>query len=314
MTRAALPTAALAAVVLVACAHGARRPSFSGGPRSDPPAPVAAVGGTRVTKDELADFLFDRSRERWLETVDELVDERIVRLESERLGVVVPPAALDAAVEGEVAARREQLRARFGDGTDLEASVRSYYGFDVATWRRDVLRPRLTVHLALQRVARLSSRLRDQVVARVIVVADRATADAVRGKLDRGADFSLVALETSTDPSKSAGGVIPPVGRGDLGRADLEDALFAAAPGTVVGPLEVKLASGVEWHLYKVVDRLAPWTGAPATLLPRLEEDLARNPLGRAEYERWRARTRAAYGVRVFGPDGTVLSDRPGGR
>lgn len=315
MTRSPRPAVAavVAAAVLAAC-RATPPPSFSGGPPSDPPAPVAAVGDARVTKAELSDFLFERSRERWLEAVDELVDERIVRLESRRLGIVVPPSALDAAVEAEVAARTEQLRARFGDGVDLEGSVRSYYGFDVATWRRTVLRPRLEVHLALQRVVRLSARTRDQVVARVIVVRDRAKADAVRGKLDRGADFSLVALEVSEDPSKATGGVIPPIGRGDLARPELEAAVTAAAPGSLVGPLEVRTAAGVEWHLYKVVDRLPAWGGAPGDQLARLEEDLRKNPLTRAEYERWRGRTRTAFGVRTFAPDGSVLSDRPSGR
>jgi hypothetical protein len=301
----------VACVVLLAAVGCAARPavaSGSGGPRDDPPAPVAAVGDARISKADLADFQFVRYRERWAEAVDELVDERIVAAEAARLAIVVPPSALDAAVDAEVAARREQLRARFGDAADLAASVKDYYGFDVETWRRTVLAPRLVVHLALSRVVRLSARMREHVLARVIAVRDRAKATTLREKLDRGADFSLLALEESEDPSRKQGGVVAPIGRGDLPSADAEAALFSAAAGAVVGPLEVSGAGGVEWHLFRVIEKIPAWTGAPGALLPRLEEDLAKNPVTTPEYDRWSARTRRAYAVRVFAPDGSVLS------
>ncbi len=288
--------------------------SGSGGPSTDPPAPVAAVGAERVTKSELADFVFDRFREQWLDALDELVDERIVAVESRALGIVVPSAVLAAAVDAEVDARRKQLTERFGASADLDASVRAFYGLDVGSWRARVLEPRLRTRLALARVVRLSARLRDQVVARVLVVKDRATADAVRAKLDRGADFSLTALEVSEDPSRNLGGVIPPVARGDLALPDLEAALFTAAPGTLVGPLEVRAGATSEWHLYKVVEKVPAWGGPPAQWLSRLEDDLAKNPVTRAEFARWSSRTRARYGVKYFAPDGSVLPGGGGGR
>lgn len=302
-----------AAALAVACAA---RPtvSGSGGPAADPPAPVAAVGAERVTKAELADFVYDRFREQWLDALDELVHERIVAVEGRALGIVVPPAALTTAVDAEVEARRRQLTERFGPTADLEASVRSYYGLDLAGWRTKVLEPRLRTRLALARVVRLSARMREQVVARVLVVKDRATADAVRAKLDRGADFSLTALEVSVDPSRNLGGVIPPVARGDLARPELEAALFGAAAGTTVGPLEVRTGERVEWHLYKVVEKVPAWGGTPSSLLPRLEQDLTTSPVTRAEFERWSTRARARYGVRYFAPDGSVLPGGGGGR
>ncbi|MFO0934068.1 MAG: peptidylprolyl isomerase [Planctomycetota bacterium] len=272
-------------------------------------------GGGRARHEGRALRLPVRPRARaWLDGLDELVDERIVGIEARALGVTVPPAVLVAAVDAEVDARRRQLVERFGPSADLDASVRAYYGLDVAGWRAQVLEPRLRTRLALARVVRLSARLRDQVVARVLVVKDRATADAVRAKLDRGADFSLTALEVSVDPSRSLGGVIPPIARGDLARPELEAALFAAAPGSVLGPLEVATGAAVEWHLYKVVERVPAWGGAPSSLLPRLEDDLAKAPVTRAEFERWSSRTRARYGVRYFAPDGSVLPGGGGGR
>lgn len=296
------------------CARAPARPSGSGGPATDVPAPVAVVAGSRITKGELCDFLFARSREPWTEAVDQLVDERILALERGRLALGVPPAVLDAAVEAEVAARRKQLAARFGDGVDLEASVRAYYGLDVARWRRDVLRPRLETHLLLERAVRVWSHARERILARVIVSKALDRSRATREKLDRGADFSLLAVQESEDATKATGGVLPPMARGDLAIPSLEEALFAAAPGAVLGPIEVTTPAGTEWHLYKVVERLPAWPGDPATLRERVEADLARSPVTRAEYERWASAARRRHGVSVFAPDGSVLRPEAFGR
>jgi peptidyl-prolyl cis-trans isomerase C len=299
--------AALAFGVLLGCAARPPAASGSGGPASDPPPPVARVGGTRISKADLSDFVFQRYRETWLDALDALVDERITASEASRLGVVVPPAALDAAVEAEAKARGEQVKARFGDSIDLASSVKQYYGLDVPAWKRDVLRPRLASHLALERVVRLSSRLGEQVVARVIVTKDLAKATALRQKLDRGADFSLIARQDSEDPSGRLGGVLAPLARGDLAAPAVEQALFSASPGELIGPLEVRTASGLEIHLYKVVERRPAWSGPPERIAALLEADLTANPVSRPEYDRWSVRVRAGLGVTTFAPDGSVL-------
>lgn len=299
--------AAVACVPLGGCARTAVRASGSGGPPTDPPGPVAVVSGTRITKGDLADLLYARFREPWLEAVDQLVDERILALERTRLAVSVPPAVLDAAVEAEVAARTKQLHARFGEEADLAASVQAYYGLDLARWRREVLRPRLETHLLLQRVVRLSSRGREQVLARLIVSKDAERARAIRAKVERGADFSLLAVQESEDATKAVGGVLPPLGRGDLPIPSLEAALFGAAPGTLVGPLEITTAQGREWHVYKIVERLPPWPGDAAALRDLVEADLAKSPVTKPEYDRWSTAARRRHGVAVFAPDGSVL-------
>ena len=302
--------AALVALAVSACA-AASPPSGSGGPSTDLPAPVAAIGGRRVTKAELCDAIYARRREVYAEALDDLVDERLAAEAKQRFPVTVPSAVLSAAVDAEVQARTEQLRARFGDPVDLEASVRAWYGTGVLEWRRDVLAPRLRAVLETQRVVRLLARTREQVSARVIVVRDAERARALREKLDRGADFSLLALDASEDPTKAKGGALAPIARGDLAVPTLENALFAAREGSVVGPLEVRTPLGPEWHLYRVVARIQPWVGDPASLAARLEDDLVKNPLLPEEYDRWATRARREAGVVYFAPDGSVL--RPTG-
>ncbi len=312
MRRARRALGAVLASLLSACAHG--RPSGSDGDAAAPVPPVAQVDEDRVTKADLSDFVFTRFREEYWQAVGDLVDERIVRAESRRLGVSVPAGALDAAVAAEAKAREADLKARFGEKADLAESVRAYYGLDAEAWKRDVLRPRLAVRLALERVVRLSTATRERVLVRVLVVRDPAKARALREKLDRGADFSLLALEASIDPSRSAGGAIPPVVAGDL-PPDVEGPVFQAPPGSLVGPLSVAGPGGTaEVHLYKVIAHEAPWQGDPAALGPRLEEDLRSSPVSAAEYARWSARARREHGVRYFAPDGSLLREPERGR
>jgi hypothetical protein len=97
------------------------------------------------------------------------------------------------------------------------------------------------------------------------------------------------------------------VARGDRPVPAIEQALFAAAPGSLVGPLEVATPAGTEVHLYKVIARDAAWTGDPASLSTRLEADLAAAPVTAAEVERWSVRVRREHGVRWFAPDGSPL-------
>jgi hypothetical protein len=258
-----------------------------------------------VTKTELCDFLYARFREPWVRGLDLLLDERLAAIEARRHGVTVPAAVLDRAVEAEVRARAEQARQT---GGDLASGVRAAYGLDVGAWTREVLRPRVEARLLLERVVRRCARARDQVVVRVLVVSDVARARALLDAHARGADFGLLALQESRDASRSSGGLLPPIARGDLARKDLEEQLFSAAPGTVVGPIPATTPRGPEVRLYKVVERTPPWAGDPASLAAILEADLVKNPLGRSEYERWAARARREHGVRIFAPDGSPLS------
>jgi hypothetical protein len=301
------PGRVAAPVLLVLAGCAAPRPPSGSGDEAARPAPVAVVAGERVSKAELCDRLRSRFREEWNAALEDLVDERLLLLEERRLPVSVPPAALSAAVDAEVEARRKLLTQRLGAAADLEASVRAWYGTDVAGWRRDVLAPRLAVHLRLQRLVRLDRRLRGEVVVRVIVSRDAPAAAAAREKVERGADFALVARESSSDASRDAGGLLAPIARGDLAVTAVEDALFGAAAGSLVGPLSVAGAAGPEVHLYRVVEARPPWTGAPSALASALEDDLARRPLSRAEYERWAASARRRHGVAYFAPDGSAL-------
>lgn len=286
-----------AALLLRAEAEGERRRG----------ATVARVGGTAVTGADLAAFLFDRQREAWLRSVDDLIDETIVRREAGRLGIGVPPHVVAASVEKEAAAREKQLRDLYGEEVSLAQEVERAYGLDVAAWKRTVLEPRLRMQHLLMRIVRLDTRRRTRLEARVIVVANGDRAAFLLGRLRAGADFSLTAVKESIDPTAASGGVLPAIAKGDLAWPEIEADLFEASPGAILGPYPVREEGAETWHLYKVIGATAPWTGGRRELLRRLEEDLEASPLQRPEFERWRARMRRDFQVEVFTPDGERL-------
>ena len=265
---------------------------------------VATIGSEAVTTADLNGFLYARYRDSWVRTMEALLDERIARHETKRLGLALPPGTLEKALATEVEARRKQLAEVYGDEVKLEEEVLRGYGVDLETWKQSVLRPRVRTQLLLVRVVRLDTRRRDRVKARVIVVDALDRAERIKKRLISGADFSLTALKQSVDPTSQSGGDLPAVARGDLTLPAVEAALFAAKPGALVGPLSVTIAGRRQFHLYKVIERIAPWTGTRAQIVARLEKDLKTAKIQRSEFERWRARMRRDFRTQVFDPDG----------
>lgn len=292
------------AVLAAVCVTAVR----SEGPRAeDAPvrmATVAAVADQPVTAADLSAYWFARYPEEYERTLDALIDERIVAREARTYGLVVQAATLERAVTREVAARRAQLTKLYGDKADLAREVQRAYGVDVATWRAKILRPRMHSQLLLERVVRWDTRRRARVHARIIVRRDEASARALAARLRRGADFGLTAVRESQDPTARAGGDLPWIARGDLAFPEVEQRLFAAKPGSIVGPLRVEVDGAPQWHLYKVVRHLAAWPAAAAGTPERLARDLVDRPFTVGEYERWRAGAVTRHRVRTFRPGG----------
>ena len=267
-------------------------------------ATVAAVDGRAVTAADLAAYWFTRYPEEYGRTLDALIDERIVAREARQFGIAVPATTLDTAVEREVQERVRQLRKLYGDNVKLASEVRKAYGVDVPTWRDKILRPRLHSQLLLERVVRWDTRRRDRVHVRVIVRRDAASARTIAAQVRGGADFGLTAMRESQDPTAKRGGDLPWIARGDLAHPHVEQQLFAARPGTVVGPIAVQAEGRSTWHVYRIVRQLPAWPRASGSVSARLEQDLRDRPFTRGEYERWRARAVKAHGVQTFRPGG----------
>lgn len=297
----------LSLVVSILCLAGATLLVAGRAPcpaHADGRAAVARIDGRPVSKPDLVAFWFERYPQEYARTLGALLDERIAIGDANRDGIRVPRASLEKAVAREVEARRKQLQRIYGEATDLEAEVRRAYGFDLERWKRTVLAPRLHAQLLLERVIRWDTRRRPRVEARVIVSPTADKAIGVRRKLDAGADFSLTALKHSVDASAKRGGVLPAIGRGDLAYPGVEERLFAAQAGALVGPLEVRMEGRPQWQIYKVIRRVPAWQGGVEANWQELENDLIANPIDPGEFQRWQTRVRRAKGVTLFRPDG----------
>ena len=284
-------------------------PAVSGNDRDrDGTAPVAVIRGQRLSKSMLADHWFDRYPEEYVRTLESLIDEQVVIADANRIGIRVPAAELDKAVRKEVEARTQQIATIYGDQVSLAEEVRRAYGMDLSNWRRTVLGPRLHLRLVMERLIRWESHQADRLHARVIVLDDPERARRIAQKIRRGADFSLTALKESKDPSGKRGGNLPMIRRGDLAFPGVEERLFAARPGALVGPLQVQVDGAPQWQLYRVVERKPAWTGTYESNWQRIEKDLAERPVTPNEFERWRARVRRDGHVRYYRPDGREWS------
>jgi hypothetical protein len=83
---------------------------------------------------------------------------------------------------------------------------------------------------------------------RHILLADEATAIEVVRRLADGADLGALAEQSSVDPgSRTMGGDLGDVRRGELSGA-LEDAIFSAEVGVVIGPIRTEHG----WHVARV--------------------------------------------------------------
>lgn len=290
-------------LVIVLCAAGV---GFAGDTPVDPRAPVAVLGTQAITKAELVGYLFDRYPQEYARALDELVDERFAREEARRIGLTVPRAAVDRAIEKEVEARTRLVGEVYGPEATLDDWVQEGYGLAVAAWRDAVLRPRLESVLLKQRIVRLHTRTELRIVARIIVTFDEAKARRLAEKLRSGADFSLVALKESEDATRKVGGTLPPIARGDLaGFPIVEQRLFAARAGALLGPWRVRVDGRPQWQIYKLVRREEPWGMTGAALFRRLEADLVTQPVTQAELEAWQRHVRVQGNVRYLRPDGT---------
>jgi parvulin-like peptidyl-prolyl isomerase len=96
----------------------------------------------------------------------------------------------------------------------------------------------------------------EAVKARMILVASKSLADSLRARLDAGDAFSDLATQFTLDPASAAkGGQLELVTRGSNARGNiaLEDAMFEAPIGKVVGPVTVP-----EGFVLFVVDQKFP--------------------------------------------------------
>ncbi len=105
--------------------------------------------------------------------------------------------------------------------------------------------------------------------------AARAKSDAAMARLKKGADFAALAKAESEDPgSKESGGDLGSFGPGRMVK-EFEDPVFAAAPGTLVGPVKTPFGYHVILVEAKTPERVQPLFEVSTAIRARLAEQRA---------------------------------------
>ena len=200
---------------------------------------------------------------RWI--VQELVTEEILHLEARRAGIED-----DGSRERPRGTALARLVDRVtGSVTVPESEIRAYYERNPDLYRRPEVRR-----------------------VRHVLVADAGAARDVVRRLEAGEAMEDVARAVSTDAgSQKDGGYLGDVRRGELA-GPLEDALFAAEVGAIVGPCETEHG----WHVARVEAVIAETTAPYPEVRGAIEAELLAAARARA-FEEWLEERRRALAI-----------------
>jgi peptidyl-prolyl cis-trans isomerase C len=140
---------------------------------------------------------------------------------------------------------------------------------------------------------------KEEVKARHILVPTEAEAKNIIAQLDKGADFSTLAKEKSTDPSKETGGELGYFSRDDGMVPEFVDAAFKLKKGEYTkAPVHTQFG----WHVIQVEDRREAAPPSFEDSKPQLKEEAAREAVGSKLRE-----LRGKAKIETFALDGSPL-------
>jgi len=222
--------------------------------------------------------------------VNELISELLIKDRADRLGITVADAEVREAVnrlkqQYNISTDEQFEQSLKSSGltrADMEARLRETIVTNKVFARELRSRSELTDPELRERYNRekeryrLSERahLREVVVlkpenaAKLEEARTRAT-DIAAAARKPGTDFANLASTMSESGTRDKGGELGEVAKGDL-VAELDKAVFNAAPGTIIGPLETKSA----WFIMKVEQRLPSEVPAFESVKEKLRRDV----------------------------------------
>ena len=218
---------------------------------------------------------------------NDLIAELLIKDRADRLGLSVSSEELKDATQRLMQQYGMKTEAEFEDSlrksgmtrADMEARLRETLLMNKVFGRELRGREELTDRELRERYDREKERyrlperahlreivvLRPESAAQVEAARQRANQLATRAKTE---DFATLASASSESGTKSKGGDLGDVARGEL-LPDLDKAVFNSPAGTVIGPLESKSA----WHILKVESRLPSEVPAFESVKDKLRKD-----------------------------------------
>ncbi|WP_066058864.1 peptidylprolyl isomerase [Robertmurraya korlensis] len=254
---------------------------------------VAKVGDASISEAELQQSLLDQYG---ADALDVLITNKLIELEADKQKVAVT----EEEIEEELAALAES----YGGETALEEAVVAS-GMTMNDVRDDIVNYLKTEKLLEPRIEITDEELQtyfdenkdtyataEQVQASHILVADEATANEVKSKLDAGGDFSELAKEYSTDTTTAeSGGDLGYFSSGDM-VAEFEETAFALGVNEISTPVKTEYG----YHIIKVVDHQE---AKEANFEDSKEEikDTLRNDKMSTEYTVWLEELKEEYKI-----------------
>src|SRR6185436_16664071 len=236
-------------------------------------------------KDKVAD-LKTQARQ---DLVNELISELLIKDRADRLGITVTEPEIKDAV-GRLKKQynistdeqfEESLKSAGLTRADMEARLRETLITNKVFGRELRSRNELTDPELRERYKREKERFRlpERAHLREIVILkpepakleearNRAT-EVGQASRKAGTDFATLASTMSESATKDKGGDLGEVAKGDL-VGELDQAVFAAAPGAIIGPIETKSA----WFIMKVEQRLPSEVPAFESIKEKLRRDV----------------------------------------
>lgn len=291
------PTAAVSASAerIQAAISAARRPEGT---------VLAIVNGEEITWEDyeplLRQTLFSIDRQNAVEWRDPAMLQRLGALQEEVLRKTVDRLLLvQIAVEQGIEIGTEELEAMIASQKEDALTSGGYPDWETflelnslteATFRK-LMHEQLLVQALLE--AQDVQTQDEQVKLAHILVADEATAQEVKSKLDAGGDFSQLAAEYSIDEqTKNDGGLLGWYSK-EIMRAEMGEAAFSLPPGDTAGPF----ATAYGFTIIQVLGREVR-DADPRVLSSRQQVVLA------AQLETKRAESQIEYLVDFAQPEG----------
>lgn len=232
--------------------------------------------------------------------LEQLVEERVLLAEASRRGLTVPDADVDAAMRAlEVAMGRGAYEKQIGREGKEAFRTRVAEGLLIRALFTTVPAPRpITEHdvRTYYQEHRAEFAQPEQFRARVLTVATRAEAEALRAQLADGADFAALAAAKSTSPEKDRGGDLGFVPEGQL-PPELDKALAPLGPGELSPVVE----SPYGFHVLKLEERRKARQRSLDDARDQIRETLRRTRV-EAAHERWLADLMSKAKVEVLDP------------
>ncbi|TFD97665.1 peptidylprolyl isomerase [Jeotgalibacillus sp. R-1-5s-1] len=190
-------------------------------------------------------------------TKDELYEEMKTTVGEQALQMMMLEKVLEEKypVDQEtIDAEFEEAKAQYGDQFEM---VLSQQGYDEESFKEMLKLNRLQenalvadVEVTDEEIQAEYDKMKKEVSARHILVADEATALDVKQQLEDGADFAELAKEVSTEPAaQETGGDLGFFGPGAMDPA-FEEAAFNLEPNVISEPVETSFG----WHIIEVTE------------------------------------------------------------